>query len=386
MDINETVSGLVRDSEGLLRLKPAWVSRIFLPPGGRIGLPDDACDAGERGYITERWLGSTTEAINPVKTPGEGLSFIDAPGGEEITLRQAVESAPELIMGDDYARRSGGLGRLARILDNGGRGPFCMYQDREASHYFPPNVPSGPHPETFFGLHPFIVREKRKDIVARYLDDWEHSDGLLALSRAYMNVPDDGFHLPRGVLHAPGSAVTIELQEDSDSCAVFQGRLPHKLLDRSVLTRDIPPSELEEGGTMAIVNKLDWEANGDPYFYENSHTPPIPLDGGKTLSSEESWIFYNTAKYSGTKLVIRPGCSRNCVDRGAYNILAWSGEGSFGELGIRGGSPGEDEIMVTYGRAAGGVKVTNSGHEDLIIFKFFGPGINDDAPMLRRYS
>jgi hypothetical protein len=386
MDIKETVSGLLRDSEGLLRLKPAWVSRIFLPPGGRINLPDDARDAGGRGYITERWLGSTTEAVNPVKTPGEGLSFIDAPGEVEITLRQAVESAPELIMGADYARRHAGLGRLARISDNDGRSPFRMYQDREASHYFPPDVPSGPHPETFFGLHPFIVKEKRKDIVARFLDDWEDSDGLLALSRAYMNVPDDGFHLPRGVLHAPGSAVTIELQEDSDSCAVFQGRFRNKTLDRSVLTRDIPPSELEEAGMMAIVNRLDWEANGDPYFYENRHTPPVTLDGGKTSSSEESWIFYNTAKYSGTKLIIHPGCSRNCVDRGAYNILAWSGEGSFGGLAVRGGSPAEDEIMVTCGRALSGVMVTNTGLEDLIIFKFFGPDINDDAPMLRRYS
>ncbi|MDR1471512.1 MAG: hypothetical protein LBS75_03225 [Synergistaceae bacterium] len=388
MDIRETVSRLMEDSEGLLRLKPAWVSRVFMPPGKRLGLPDDAYDVGERGYITERWLGSVTEAKNPIETPNEGLSLIYAPGGEEITLRDAVEAAPELIMGADYAKRRKGLGRLAKILDNDGRLPFLAHNAEagEASYYFPPLAPMGPHPETFFGLHPFIVRERRKDIIARCLDDWERTDRFLALSRAYASVPDDGFHLSSGILHAPGSALTIGLQEDSDSRSIFQGQLGDRLLDKSVLTGDVPPEELEENGMMAFVDRLDWEANGDPYFYENHHTPPVPLDGGKTASSEEWWIFYNTTRYSGTKLIVRPGCAVNCVDRGAYNILAWSGKGTFGGLHIKGRSPGEDEIMVTSGRAMSGVQVTNTGDNDLIIFKFFGPDINDDAPILKRYA
>jgi hypothetical protein len=244
----------------------------------------------------------------------------------------------------------------------------------------------GPHPETFFGLHPFIVQENRKDIIAKYLEDWEHTDKFLALSRAYINMPDDGFHLPPGILHAPGSALTIELQEDSDVSGMFQGRLAHTLLDKGVLTRDIPPSELEGLGMMAAVEQLDWEANGDPYFYENHHTPPVRIEGSKTASSEEWWIFYNTRKYTGTKLIVRPGGTRNCVDRGAYNILVWSGEGAFGGLPIKGQSHTEDEVMVTAARAKSGVEIKNTGSSDLMIIKFFGPDINDDAPALRRYS
>ena len=45
---------------GILRLEPAWVARDFLPPGRRLGLPEEEYEAGERGWITERWLGSTT--------------------------------------------------------------------------------------------------------------------------------------------------------------------------------------------------------------------------------------------------------------------------------------------------------------------------------------
>jgi hypothetical protein len=397
LNVRDIVSGVLAETGGLLRLKPAWVSRVFLPPGKRLGLPDEEYDAGERGYITERWLGSTTEAENPIYTPGEGLSLIETPDGSDVTLKAAVEALSGEIMGEEYANIHSGLGRLPKIFDNADRLPFHMHQrqddaekinkkSKEESYYFPPGVPMGPHPETFFGLHPFIVRENRKDVIAKYLEDWERTDRLLALSRAYLTMPDDGFHLPPGILHAPGSALTIELQEDSDVCGMFQGRLAHALLDRGVLTRDIPPQELEERGMMAAVEQLDWEANGDPYFYENHHTPPVRIEGSKTAGSEEWWIFYNTTKYSGTKLTLRPGASRVCVDRGAYNILVWSGEGSFGGLPIKGRSPALDELMVTASRAKDGVEVTNTGSEDMIIIKFFGPDINDDAPTLRRYS
>ena len=396
-NVKDVASALLAETGGLLRLRPAWVSRVFLPPGKRLGLPDEAYDVGERGFITERWIGSTTEAENPIHTPNEGLSFIETADGTEITLRDVVEALPAEIMGEDYAILYKGLGRLPKIFDNADRLPFHIHQkqedaekigkkSKEESYYFPPGLPMGPHPETFFGLHPFIVRENRKDIVAKFLENWEYTDNFLALSRAYINMPDDGFHLPPGILHAPGSALTIELQEDSDVAAMFQGRLAHTLLDKATLTRDIPPQELEERGMMAAVDQLNWEANGDPYFYENHHTPPVLIEGSMYAGSEEWWIFYNTSKYSGTKLIIRPGASRVCVDRGAYNILVWSGEGTFGGLPVKGQSHNQDEIMVTSARAKAGVEVVNTGAEDLMIIKFFGPEINDDAPVLRRYS
>jgi hypothetical protein len=137
---------------------------------------------------------------------------------------------------------------------------------------------------------------------------------------------------------------------------------------------------------MAAVDQLDWEANGDPYFYENHHTPPVPVEGKIGPDSEEWWIFYNTDKYSGTKLVVRPGGSCECFDKGAYNILVWDGEGMFGGLPVKGRSLTRDEIMVTESRAKRGVKVVNTGKEDLMIIKFFGPDINHDAPVLKTYA
>ncbi len=54
-----------------------------------------------------------------------------------------------------------------------------------------------------------------------FLEDWD-SDLILQHSVGYTQVADEGFHIPSGVLHAPGSALTIELQEDSDVFAMLQ--------------------------------------------------------------------------------------------------------------------------------------------------------------------
>ena len=65
--------------EGIVRLAPNWVPRVFCVPGRRIKLhPDDYYALGaDRGGIDERWFSSTTPADNgPLTSPNEGLSFI----------------------------------------------------------------------------------------------------------------------------------------------------------------------------------------------------------------------------------------------------------------------------------------------------------------------
>ena len=228
----DAVVGAIADGDGILRLRPAWVARDFLPPGRRLGLPEDAYDLGERGAICERWLASTTEADNRVGPPGEGLSLIALEGADEITLRDAVEIDPVAIMGSDYAATHAGLGRLAKIFDYAERLPLHLHQRQEhaslvgrrskdEAYYFPPGVDMGSHPETFLGVHPSVAEERNHEILLPYLERWD-SDLILRHSVAYMQVPEQGFHIPSGVLHAPGTALTIELQEDSDVFAMLQ--------------------------------------------------------------------------------------------------------------------------------------------------------------------
>jgi hypothetical protein len=99
---------------------------------------------------------------------------------------------------------------------------------------------------------------------------------------------------------------------------------------------------------------------------------------------EEYWIFYDTTKFSGKKLVVHPGSTVLTTDLGVHNVLVWSGRGTYGGVAVEGGRPGDDELLVTHDRAVRGVEVTCAGPDDLVAIKFFGPDVNLDAPTIAR--
>jgi hypothetical protein len=394
--MRDLVHGALREGDGILRLEPAWVARDFLPAGRRLGLPENAYDVGERGFICERWLASTTRADNLVGPADEGLSYLALDGPRRITLKDAVEADPVAIMGESYAAAHAGLGRLAKIFDYSSRLPLHLHQrpehaalvgrhSKDEAYYFPPGVDMGPHPESFFGVHPSIVEEGQYDVLLPYLVDWD-SDRILKHTRGYVLVPEEGFHVPSGVLHAPGSALTIELQEDSDVLAMLQALNAGKIISKELLWKDVRPQDRERHGERFILELIDWKENGDPYFYENHHLSPQLVESTRQPGGEEYWIYYNTTKFSGKKLVVKPGASFTSVERGVYSVLVWSGRGTFGGLPVEGGDPARDELLVTHDRATGGVEVRNTGGEDLLVITFFGPDLNPDVPMLPRWG
>jgi hypothetical protein len=389
----DSVERALSDGDGILRLEPAWVARDFLPPGRRLGLSEDAYELGERGAMCERWLASTTEADNRVHVDGEGLSFLALDGPERITLREAVQADPAAIMGQDYAATHEGLGRLAKIFDYSTRLPYHLHQrqhhaalvgrhSKDEAYYFPPGVDMGPHPESFLGVHPSVA-EGDHDVFLPYLEEW-NSDLILQHAVGYTQVAEQGFHIPSGVLHAPGSALTIELQEDSDVLAMLQALNAGTIISKELLWKDVRPEDRETKGERFILELIDWEENGDPFFYENHHLSPQPIESSRQEGGEEWWIYYNTMKFSGKKLVVRPGCSYGSVDAGVYSVLVWSGSGTWGGVPVEGGVPGRDEVLVTHDRAVRGVDVKNTGRDDLLAIKFFGPDVNKDVPMIDR--
>ena len=96
--IRKTVLSEIQKNKGMLFMRPAWVSRDFMPPGKRLGLTEEEYDVGERGYICERWLVSETEVDNRVKYKNEGLSYLKI-DGEDILLTEAVDACREEILG-----------------------------------------------------------------------------------------------------------------------------------------------------------------------------------------------------------------------------------------------------------------------------------------------
>ena len=96
MDAKTISERAINQGEGIVRLAPAWVPRVFCIPGRRIKLhPDDYWALGaKRGGIDERWFASTTPADNgPLTGKDEGLSQIvveDRGQVEQVLLRDAV--------------------------------------------------------------------------------------------------------------------------------------------------------------------------------------------------------------------------------------------------------------------------------------------------------
>ncbi len=395
-DIRSIVEKELENKNGILKLKPAWVARDFLPPGRRLGLGEEEYDAGERGFICERWLASVTKADNAIGPEDEGLSHLRLESNEDINLSDAVQLAGDLIMGKEYARTHTGLGRLAKIYDYDARLPYHIHQmkkdaalvgrnPKDEAYYFPEGVDTGPHPETFFGVHPYITEQKKYEILLPYLEDW-NSDLILKHSRAYLNVAGEGFFLPSGVLHGPGTALTIELQENSDVFAMLQALNAGKIISKELLFKDICREDREKKGEKVILEQLDWPANGDPYFYENHHLANIAVEESKQPGGEEHWIYYNTTKFSGKRLIVKPGQSFTFTEKGVFNILAWRGKGTFDGHKIEGGNFECDELLISHDRAIKSIIVKNDGKDNLMIIKFFGPDINDDVPKVKPYK
>jgi hypothetical protein len=391
-DIISTIQNELNKTNGILKLKPAWVARNFIPPGKRFNLPDSEFNLGDRGAICERWLGSTTRADNRVSVPNEGMSFIALDKGEDITLKDAVGCCGEIIMGKEYSANHKGLGRLAKIFDYGDRLPYHIHQmqqhaklvgqnSKDEAYYFPEGVNMGRHPETFFGVHPYIAREKRFQLLLPHLVDWK-DDGILQHAFAYNQKEGDGFHIPSGVTHAPGSALTIELQEDSDVFAMMQAKVGDTMISKELLFKDVRAVDRQKFGEKVILQMVNWELSGDPEFYKNRHTPPRLIEESVQGKSKEYWIFYNTDKFSGKKLYIPPGEKYITKDNGVYNILVWRGTGLYGGIEVEGGNAEKDELLITHNRAVSEIEIINTGNEELEIFKFFGPEVNKNVPFI----
>jgi hypothetical protein len=252
---------------------------------------------------------------------------------------------------------------------------------KEEAYYFPAGVDMGPHPESYFGFHPSFLETKNREKILSHLIEWK-DDRILQHSRAYQLFPDEGFHVPSGIPHAPGTALTLELQEDSDVFAILQAYSAGSIVPKDLLFKDVMKTDREENAEKTILNQIDWELSADPYFYENRHISPILVKESIQNGGEEHWIFYNTHKFSGKKLVVHTKMDYLCMDAGVYSLLVWEGEGRFDGLPISAQDFDLQELFISHQKATQPIKVQNTGDKPLVIFKFFGLDINQDIPML----
>jgi hypothetical protein len=402
MNVERLVLKAIEDGEGILRLFPTWVPRDFLIPGGRLRLHlDDLYALGvERGGIDERWLASTTRADNPGAPEDEGLSYIvvgERADSKKVLLRDAISEVGEEIIGKHAMRKYGGWTVLTKFFDNSIRIPFHLHQMEKHAHavgqepkpeayYFPPqlNVNGGKFPYSFLGLCPGTTREDIKECLKR----WDAgNNGILYYSKAYKLKPGTGWLIQAGILHAPGTFVTYEVQKASDVFAMYQSMLEGRPVPRELLVKNVPEDRRDD--LDYIVDMIDWEANLDPYFKKNHYIEPKFAENPEETRGEgyiEKWIVYASEEFSAKELTVLPGSEVTIKDRAAYGLIVIQGHGKIGKFKaeapsiIRYGEMTNDEMFVTEEAAKAGIKIKNeSNREELVILKHFGPG-NTETP------
>jgi hypothetical protein len=398
------VQNAVDAGSGVLRLRPCWVPRSFMIPGRRLKLhPNDLyAFGGHRGGINERWFSSTTKASNgPDTLPDEGLSYVQPGEGERFLLKDGVETAGDLLLGAGVMQREGGWNLLCKFFDNLGPIPHHLHQSDEfanlvgqkgkpEAYYFPPqyNQVENNFPHTYMGLEPGTTKAD----IRQCLENWNKGDnGILAYARAYRLVAGEGWQINPGILHAPGSLVTYEPQVNSDVFAMFQSEVEGRIVDWSLLIKDVRPEFSHD--LDYLVSMLDWEANVNPEFAKSNKTKPRPVKPIQEMEDQgyrELWITYGTPHYSAKELTVLPKRSVTIKDGAAYGVILTQGHGLVARQSvgtpsmIRFGEMSEDEFFVTAAAAEEGVLIENLSPSDpLVMLKHFGPG-NPDAQALVR--
>lgn len=395
-NLKNAVENSLEAGAGVLHLTPTWVPRAFAVPGGRIGLSNfDLYAYGPaRGGIDERWLASTTQPDNGKNmAKDEGLSQVLSPDGDRFLLRDAIAEAGAAIVGKTIMDNYGRWPTLGKLFDNVGPLPFHLHprtehaklveeEPKPEAYYFPPQYNQFGHsfPHTFFGLEPGTTKAQVREALER----WNSGDnGILFLSKAYRIKNGAGWASPAGVLHAPGSSVTYEIQWGTDTFAMFQSMVDGVSIPWEMVVKNVPQDKKLD--LDFIVDLIDWEANTTPNFKERFSRDPIN-DAGSASGHDfsDSWVVYGSVNdmdaFSAKELTIQPGGSVTLHDSAASGVLVVQGQGTIGPFTaaaagyVRFGELTNDEFFVSESAALDGVYLENRGVGPMVVLRHFGPG------------
>lgn len=385
----------IKKNKGLLRMKPTWIFRKFLPPGRRLKIhPDDLYAKGvDKGAICERWFVSTgAPEIGKTEATKDTLSFISLDDGKnEISFKAAIDEFGDVLLGKETMDTLGGFKMFAKFYDYGASLPHHLHpleehakaigmNQKPESYYFPAELNSVTynHDYTFFGLVPGTT----KDDIRRCLKNYNKCDNqVLTFSQAYKIKIGTGWDIPAGILHAPASLVTYEPQYMSDAAVWFQNIVEEKYyFDWNFNLINIP--EGYKGDVIEyLVDMIDWDANFDPDFRKNHYHEPIPvIDESEMIEQgyHEKWVSYGSKDFAAKELTVYPGKTVTIKDDAAYGFVVMQGYGTINGMEInsptviRYGEMTADEAFVIKETAENGVTISNvSNYSNLVMLKHF---------------
>ncbi len=397
VSMNRTVAGneikaVYEKGEGILQLRPAFVTRAFNQPGFRLKLhPSDYYAYGVKaGAVMERWFSSVNRARNNnPDRDDEGLSYVNGPCGEQFLLKDAVEYLAGDLIGEELQKKYGTWPIFAKFFDYRKPLYFHFHPGDEVArkvgcsakpecYYFPPQLNNyvGDRPSTYFGFNPEVTKEQIREKLKQFGTNDTH---MLTVSRAFDLEVGTGWYVPFGVLHAPGSLLTYEPQWSTDLNCVFENIVCDETYGERFLF-DICPSDLPAQDRVDyVMNAVDWDKNYDPDFKQHYFRPPVVLPVSQEGLTEK-WICYGNDYITAKEITLDPGSSATLIDRAAYGCVMVQGFGKFGTFDAEAvnlmhiGDITRDEYFVGKARAQEGVKLENKSRvEPMVILQHFGP-------------
>ena len=366
----------------VLVLDPQIVVR-FYTDGNRLGQrrPGGKAPKYDR---PERWLASSTAAVNPPGVPGGGLStWASAPKGNQTakTLRDLLahdQYGPRLLGQPRHQAHDGQFRVLLKLLDAAEPIAFHVHADDrfvanhpdvypgqrfgkdEAYHFLA--APKGACPYTQVGLYKGVRGDDILEAVAR------GTEYVLELGPAIHQRIGEGFFVRAGILHRPGTALTLEIQQPSDVYAFFQNEWNGK---------PIPPATQHPGfETLAdALATVNIKANHDARLIDKHAIKPRRIDELSTRGAMVEWVFppSMSEKFSGQRLTVARSLKFKASDPCA--LFVWSGSGTLNGQPIRGthgtGVGGIDEFFIGIEAARRGVTLESLGDEPLIAFALY---------------
>ncbi len=91
----------------------------------------------------------------------------------------------------------------------------------------------------------------------------------------------------------------------------------------------------------------------------------------------EYWVYNpnRTRKFCGKEVRVFPGKTIESVEEGAYAVFVWKGEGKIRDAKVIAGNPEMDELYVSAEAAVQTHKIVNTGREELVLYRIFGPDV-----------
>jgi mannose-6-phosphate isomerase class I len=358
---SKVIRELIKRRGGVLKLLPTYVPR-FYRDFDRLGQKHRRTRNAPN--IPERWIASSVEAINPPPLPKGGLSMLaDLPA---VSLRDAIRAAPQDMFGDDLLARHGPEFRvLVKILDPGEPIPFHLHATdeqvkrlpqhfrghrfgKDEAYYFL-DAPKGVLPYTHVGLHPGVTRRELLAAVKR------GRDHALELSPVIYQKFEQGFFLPAGVPHSPGTALTLEIQQPSDVYTLLETTAGGK----PMTAQQIHPGFASMDEAFQLIDMKLSERVG---MLKEHQLSPIVISSSR--DADVAWIFPAKVcgKFAGKR--VRVNGAITLRERSAVAMLVWKGRGKVNGRAIRAG----DEFFVTDVVMRAGVRIETDERVELFWF------------------